>query len=106
MPGSVGEALGMMGAALDYINGPAGELVEPAALGEVLQVLAGIDARHAAARMRFLFRFDASDCHDSDGYPTTASWLAGRTKVVLARARAEVKQARVMNGGHPGLAAA
>jgi uncharacterized protein DUF222 len=106
LPGSLAEALGMMGAALDYLNGPAGELVEPAALGGVLQALAGIDAKHAAARMRFVSRFDANGCHDSDGYPTTASWLAGRTKAALARARAEVKQARRMTGGHPGLAAA
>jgi hypothetical protein len=106
VPGSVGEAVGMMGAALDYLNGPAGEQVQAAALGEVLQALAGIDAKHAAARMRFVSRFDANGCHDSDGYPTTASWMAGRTKTVLARARAEVRQARLMTGAHPGLAAA
>jgi hypothetical protein len=102
----VGEALSMVGAALDYLNGPAGDLVEAGGLGEVLGVLAGIDAKHAAARMRFVSRFDAGDCHDSDGYQTTASWLGWRTKVVLARARAEVKQARAMTGGHPGLVAA
>jgi hypothetical protein len=105
-PGSVREALSMMGAALDYLNGPAGEQVQAAALGEVLQALGGIDAKHTAARMWFLSRFDAGGCHDSDGYPTTASWLAGRTKVVLARARAEVRQARAMTGTHPRLAAA
>ena len=106
MPGSVREALSMMGAALDYLNGPAGDLVQPAALGEVLQALAAVSAKHTAARMRMVSRFDASDCHDSDGYPTTASWLAGRTKVVLARARAEVRLARAMTGAHPALAAA
>jgi hypothetical protein len=96
----------MMGAALDYLNGPGGELVETAALGGVLQALAGIDARYAAARMRFLSRFDANGCHDSDGYATTASWLAGRTQMVAARARAEVRAARRLTGGHPALAAA
>jgi Domain of unknown function (DUF222) len=106
LPGSVGEALSMMDAALDYLTGPAGDLVQPAALGEVLLAAAGIDAKHAAMRMRLVSRFDANDCHDSDGYPTTASWLAGRTKVVLAKARAEVRQARTMTGAHPGLAAA
>jgi hypothetical protein len=103
VPGSAGEALSMMDAALDYLNGPAGELVEAPALGEVLRGLAGIDAKHAAARMRLVSRFDANDCHDSDGYPTTASWLAGRTRVVLAKARAEVRRARMMTGAHPGL---
>jgi Domain of unknown function (DUF222) len=106
VPGGVGEALAMMGAALDYLNGPGGDLVETAGLGGVLHALAGIDAKHAAARMRFLSRFDANDCHDSDGYPTTASWLAGRTNVVLAKARAEVRKARQLAGSHPGLAAA
>jgi hypothetical protein len=104
VPGSVGEALSMMGAALDYLNGPAGDLVQPAALGEVLQALAGINAKHTAARLRLVSRFDANDCHDSDGYPTTASWLAGRTKTVLARARAEVRLARAMTAAHPALA--
>ena len=104
VPGSVAQALSMMGAALDYINGPAGDLVQPAGLGEVLAALAAINAKHTAARMRLVSRFDANDCHDSDGYPTTASWLAGRTKVVLARARAEVRLARAMTGAHPALA--
>ncbi len=104
VPGSVGEALAVMGAALDFLNGSGGDLVETAALGGVLEALAGIDAKYAAARMRCISRFDANGCHDSDGYPTTASWLAGRTETVLARARAEVKQARQVTGGHPGLA--
>ena len=104
VPGSVAQALSMMGAALDYLNGPAGDLVQPAGLGEVLAALAAINAKHTAARMRLVSRFDANDCHDSDGYPTTASWLAGRTKVVLARARAEVRLARAMTGAHPALA--
>ena len=104
VPGSAGEALSMMGAALDYLMGLVGDLVEAPALGDVLETVAGIDAKHTAARMRFVSRFDANGCHDSDGYPTTASWLAGRTKTVLKKARAEVRQARTMTGEHPGLA--
>jgi hypothetical protein len=104
MPGSVAEALAMAGAALDYLNGPAGEAVDAAGLGGVLEALAGIDTKHAAARMRFLSRFDARGCHDADGYPTTASWLAGKTRMVRGKARAEVRDARRMTGGHPLLA--
>jgi hypothetical protein len=33
MPGSVAEALGLIGAGLDYLNGPAGEAVDGAAVG-------------------------------------------------------------------------
>lgn len=104
VPGSVGEALGMIGAALDYLNGPAGDLVETTALGELLTALGEIDAKHAVARMRFLTRFDVNDCHDADGYPTTASWLAARTKTALKKARREVRAARQMTGAHPELA--
>ncbi|HEX8009178.1 MAG TPA: hypothetical protein VF482_22445, partial [Trebonia sp.] len=54
MPGSVAEALRTMNACLDYLNGPAGEQVDTAALGGVLQALAGTGAKHSAAWMRFL----------------------------------------------------
>src|ERR1700691_2532280 len=102
-PGSAGEALAVIGTALDFLNGPAGDAVDAAGLGGVLEALAGIDARHAAVRMRFLTRFDANDCHDSDGYQSTASWLAGKTKTTLRQARGEMKQARRMTQAHPAL---
>ena len=86
MPGSAGEALSVMGGALDYLV-PALEETDPAVLGWMLEELAGIGARHAAVRMRLLARFDAHDCHDSDGYQSTASWLAGKTKTTLGQAR-------------------
>jgi hypothetical protein len=96
----------MLGSALDFLNGPAGEAVEPAALGSVLEALAGIDAKHAAARMRFIARFDANDCHDADGYQNTAAWLAGRTGMAPGKAKGEARAARQLTGKHPGLAAA
>jgi hypothetical protein len=74
VPGNVAEALGMVSAGLDYLNGPAGETVDPAALGGILQALAEADAKHSAAWMRFLTRFDANGCHDADGYATSAAW--------------------------------
>lgn len=94
VPGSVGEALAVLGSALDFLNGPAGEAVDPAALGSVLQELAGIDSRYAAARMRFIARFDANGCHDADGYQSTGAWLAGKTRMVPGKAKAEARQAR------------
>src|SRR5580693_661530 len=101
MPGSAGEALSAMGTILDYLGGPALEAVDPAALGGMLEAMAGIDARHAAVRMRLLARFDANDCHDSDGVQSTASWLAGKTKTTLGQARGEMQQARRMTLTHP-----
>jgi hypothetical protein len=56
VPGSVAEALGMMDAALDYLNGPGGETADGAAACEVLRSLAGTGAKHSAAWMRFLAR--------------------------------------------------
>ncbi|HEX8007678.1 MAG TPA: hypothetical protein VF482_14770, partial [Trebonia sp.] len=80
-PGSVAEALAMIDACLDYLNGPAGEQVDTAALGGVLQALAGTGAKHSAAWMRFLARFDANNGHDADGYATSAAWLAGKCRI-------------------------
>lgn len=49
VPGSVGEALGMLDASLDYLNGPAGRSLEAAALGEALRALAAAGAKYSAA---------------------------------------------------------
>ncbi|HWG02783.1 MAG TPA: hypothetical protein VG164_13175, partial [Trebonia sp.] len=91
MPGSAAEALAAMGNILDFLGGPGIGESDPAALGGLLEALAGIDAKHAAVRMALLARFDAHDCHDSDGYQSTASWLAGKTRTTLRQARAELK---------------
>ncbi|MGH3170651.1 MAG: DUF222 domain-containing protein, partial [Trebonia sp.] len=103
VPGSVSEAVVLLGSALDFLNGPAGEAVEPAALGTVLEALAGVDAKHAAARLRFIARFDAHDCHDADGHASTGAWLAGKTGMAPGKARGEARAARQMTGKHPGL---
>jgi 5-methylcytosine-specific restriction endonuclease McrA len=92
--GSVGEALAMMDAALDYLNGGAVDEVGAPGLGGVLQGLSGIGAKYTAAWNAFLARFDANDCHDADGYPASASWLAHKTQAKLSDARAQVKQMR------------
>jgi len=102
VPVAAGDAVAMMHGALDFLAGPGGDGVEPTALGGLLESLASVEAKHAAARARLLMRFDAHDCHDADGYQSTASWLAGRTKMTLADARAEVKRARKLVRQHPG----
>ncbi len=100
--GSIAEALRMMHAGLDYLNGPAGAWVEAAALGDVLVSLGESRAKLTAAHAAFLRRFDAADAHDADGYPTSASWLAARTRMTLRDARADVKRMRRL-GEHPGI---
>jgi hypothetical protein len=79
VPGSVGEALRMVGAGLDCLNGPLAADLPAVGLGEVLVSLGEIRAKSAAAHAALLARFDAADAHDSDGYGTPRSWLAAMT---------------------------
>lgn len=94
VPENVSEALGMAEAALDFLNGPALDSVDPAALGEILRALSGIGTKHSAAWNAYLSRFDACDAHDADGYQTSAAWLANQTQTKLSAARGQVKQMR------------
>jgi hypothetical protein len=101
MPGSVAEALGAMNACLDYLNGPAGEQVDGAALGGVLEALAVADAKRSAAWLRFLARFDAANGHDGDGYATSAAWLAGKCRITRQAAKGSVGKMRRLAGHQP-----
>jgi hypothetical protein len=105
MPGSVAEALGMMDACLDYLNGPGGEQVDGAAAGGVLEALAVVDAKRSAAWLRFLSRFDAAGGHDTDGYATSAAWLAGKCRITRQAAKGAVGTMRQISS-HPPLAGA
>jgi hypothetical protein len=95
----------MIGAGLDYLTGPAVEAVEAAALGEVLQALAVTGAKHSAAWMRFLSRFDAAGGHDSDGYATSSAWLAGKCRIAPKAAKTSMRGTRQVTS-HPPLAGA
>jgi hypothetical protein len=93
-PGSVAEALRMAGASMDYLNSPAAADLPAAACGQALAALGEIHAKHAAAYAGFLRRFDALNGHDSDGYGTSAAWLAAMTKMTKKDAKAAVRQMR------------
>jgi Domain of unknown function (DUF222) len=101
VPGSAAEALGMINTCLDYLNGPGGDQVDGAAAGGVLEALAGTGAKHSAAWMRFLARFDAASGHDADGYATSAAWLAGRCRTTRSAARNSVQQMRQLASHQP-----
>src|SRR6516225_426839 len=103
VPGSVGEALRMVGAGLDCLNGPLASDLPAAGLGEVLVSLGELQAKFAAAHAALLARFDAADAHDADGYGTPRSWLAAMTKMTFKDAGAAVRQMRTF-GRHPSLA--
>jgi hypothetical protein len=101
--GSVAEALRVGGAFADYLNSAAAADLEPAALGEALVSIAGIQSKLAVAHAEFLLRFDAHDAHDADGYATSAAWLAAMAKLSKRDAKTAVRRMRML-GRHPLLA--
>ena len=101
----VADALRMMNAGLDYLNGPGAEELDAASCGSVLRSLAEVRAKFTAAHASVLSRFDAADAHDSDGYGTSASWLDAMANMTRPDAKAEVRQMRLLRD-HPALAAA
>ena len=94
VPGSAADALQMAGAGLDFLNSPAADDLQTAAVGEVLTSLSDLQSRLTAAQAAFLRRFDAADGHDDDGYATSSAWLAAKAKMSRKGARAAVWQMR------------
>jgi hypothetical protein len=101
----VADALRMMNAGLDYLNGPEAADLDAAACGSVLRSLGEVQAKFTAAHASVLARFDAADAHDSDGYGNSAAWLMAMTDMTRRDARAEVRRMRLLRG-HPAMAAA
>jgi hypothetical protein len=119
-PATAAGALAMMDAALDFLNGdylggPAGAGLHLAGLdsaglagaelGGVLESLGVLSGKFAAARAAILARFDAARGHDSDGYGSSASWLAATGRTTRRAANAEVRRMRQYRA-HPVVAAA
>ena len=102
---SVADALRMMNAGLDYLNGPGAGELDAAACGSVLRSLAGVQAKFTAAHASVLGRFDAAGAHDRDGYGNSAAWLMAMTDMTRGDARAEVWRMRLLRG-HPAMAGA
>src|ERR1700678_332837 len=94
--GSAAEALRAGIAFADYLNSPGAAELEPAALGEALVSLGEIQSKLAVAHAELLFRFDAQDAHDADGYASSSAWLAAMTKLSKRDAKAAVKRMRII----------
>src|SRR4029077_10163167 len=92
----VADALQMMNAGLDYLNGPGADELDAGAFGSVLRSLGEIEAKFTAAHATVLARFDAADAHDSDGYGNSAAWLMAMTDMTRGDARAEVRHMRLL----------
>jgi hypothetical protein len=93
-PATVTEALRMADIALEYLNSPAGDELETAALGEVLTALGDLQGKLAAAQVTFLRRFDAADAHAADGYGSSSAWLTAKGRMTRQDALAIVRQMR------------
>jgi Domain of unknown function (DUF222) len=102
---SVADALQTINVGLDYLNGPGVDELDAASYGTVLWSLAAVQAKFTAVHAAVLARFDAADAHDSDGYGTSATWLAAMADMTPRDAKAEVRQMRLLRG-HPEMAAA
>ena len=101
----VADALRMMNAGLDYLNGPEAADLDAAACGPVLRSLGEVQAKFTAAHAAVLSRFDAADAHDSDGYGTSAAWLTAMADMTPRDAKAKMRQMRLLRA-HPEMAAA
>ena len=102
---TVADALRMLGAALDCLNGPAGVTLQAAELGDVLAEVGMLSGRFAATRAAILARFDACRGYAADGYGSSGSWLAARCRETRKAAGAEVRRMR-SHERHPVIAAA
>ena len=101
----VADALRMMNACLDYLNGPGAGELDAAACGLVLRSLGEIEAKFTAAHASVLARFDAADAHDCDGYGTSATWLTAMAGMTPRDAKVKMREMRLLRA-HPEMAAA
>jgi hypothetical protein len=100
---SAAEALRAGVAFADYLNSSDAAALESAALGEALVGIGEIQTKLAVAYAGLLFRFDARDGHDADGYGTSSAWLAAMGKLTKRDAKGAVRRMRAI-AGHPLLA--
>ena len=99
VPGTAGEAVGMLESAMGFLADADAAGMPAEALAECLRGLERVDAVGAVARGRFLAAFDAKDGHLGDGQRTTRTWLVHSTRVTKGQA-AEHKAVQALAEGH------
>ena len=104
-PANVADALAMLDRAL-----PRRMLADAASLptavqAQALRALERAEARHTAARARFLAAFTAQDGYEDDGQGSARMWLRWQTRVTRAAAAGAVGWVRRL-AAHPLVAAA
>jgi hypothetical protein len=86
-PTSVSEALAMLRQALGFLNSTDAASQPAQTQADVLRELERAEARHTAARARFLAAFTAQRGYEADGQGSARAWLKWQTQVTSGRTR-------------------
>jgi Domain of unknown function (DUF222) len=89
-PGSVSEALAMLGRALDYLNAADLAALPVDTQAGALKSLEAAEAKHTAARAAMLSAFSANDGPEADGHGAVRTWLRWQTRVTRSAAAGAV----------------
>ena len=100
-PANVADALAMLDRALAALNAADAASLPTAVQAQALRALERAEARHTAARARFLAAFTAQDGYEHDGQGSARTWLRWQTRVTRAAAAGAVGWARRL-AAHPG----
>src|SRR5436190_18294073 len=104
-PLTVSAALVMLDRALVALNAADAASLPTAVQAQALRALERAEARHTAARARFLAAFTAQGGYEDDGQGSARTWLRWQTRVTRAAAAGAVGWARRL-AAHPVVAAA
>ena len=104
-PANVAEALAMLDRALAALTTADAGSLPTAVQAQALRALERAEARHTAARARFLAAFTAQDGYEDDGQGSARMWLRWQTRVTRAAAAGAVGWVRRL-AAHPVIAAA
>src|SRR5581483_11620618 len=99
-PSSVSEALAQLRGALDYLNASDAASLPGEVQAQALRELECAEARHTAARARYLAAFTAQSQYEADGQGTTRAWLKWQTHVTSGAAAGAVGWSRRL-AAHP-----
>src|SRR5215471_13667198 len=103
-PANVGDALAMLDRALGVLAAADAAALPTAVQAQALRALERAEARHTAARARFLTAFTSQDGYEDDGQGSAGMWLRWQTRVTKAAAVGAVGWMRRL-AAHPVIAA-
>src|SRR6266496_2894668 len=100
MPASAGEALAILDAALDYLNGLDAASRPAAEQASCLAALERAAAKHTAASASVLAAFTAQGGFSGDGQQSARAWLVWQTRVTAGAAAGAVSWTKRL-AAHP-----